>query len=202
MVDEALSEGFVLAPHFYEQLASYEKQEQAMRLYLPEMIDAIDLKKEEARLEKVEFAKEVKIRRAKATAAQPEPLLSAAQKSIEDAEALYGEKKYDKAREAFRRVLEQSSEKPLHARAYYGLGRIAILQKENELGLKLLEKSLELEPDPYVKGWVLVYLGKLAGIAEERDKAVKYLRDALAVDGASLAARKEAQKTLQEISQR
>ena len=202
LVDEALSEGFVLTPHFYEQLARFEKQEQSMRLYFPEMIEAIDLKKEEARLEKVEFVKELKARRAKATAAQPEPLLSQAQKTIEEAEALYGEKKYEKAREAFRKVLEQTTEKPLHARAYYGLGRIAILHKENEMGLKLLEKSLELEPDPYVKGWVLVYLGKLAGIAEERDKSEKYLREALAVDGASLAARKEAQKTLQEISQK
>jgi hypothetical protein len=51
IVDRALREGFILAPFFAEQLPAYEKQDQSMKLYFPEMIKAIDLRKEDKRLE-------------------------------------------------------------------------------------------------------------------------------------------------------
>jgi len=47
-VDQALHEGFVLTPVFAEQLALYEQQDRALRLHLPEMIEAIDLKRKRA----------------------------------------------------------------------------------------------------------------------------------------------------------
>jgi hypothetical protein len=50
LVDQALREGFILTPAFAEQLAVYEKQEQSMRLYFPELINGINLKAEQQRL--------------------------------------------------------------------------------------------------------------------------------------------------------
>src|SRR5262249_42957733 len=44
-VDQALREGFVVTPAFYELLGTYEKQEQAMRLYFPTLVAGIDLRK-------------------------------------------------------------------------------------------------------------------------------------------------------------
>ena len=55
LAEEAAREGFVLAPAFAELLPQYEHQELAMRLYLPDMIKAIDVKKEQQRIARNRF---------------------------------------------------------------------------------------------------------------------------------------------------
>ncbi|MBL8213435.1 MAG: hypothetical protein JNK87_22140, partial [Bryobacterales bacterium] len=47
LVDQALADGYILTPYFAEALPGYEKQEQSMRFYFPEMITALDPKKED-----------------------------------------------------------------------------------------------------------------------------------------------------------
>src|SRR5207245_7732714 len=90
IVDQALREGYVLTPHFAEQLAIFESQQESMRMYFPELIKSIDLKKEERRLENVQFAAEARVRKAKtAPVAPPLPPPSGARKTLEDAENLY-----------------------------------------------------------------------------------------------------------------
>ncbi len=43
--------GFILTPFFSEALPLYEKQETAMRMYFPDMMASMDLKKESKRLD-------------------------------------------------------------------------------------------------------------------------------------------------------
>ena len=62
LAEEAAREGFVLAPVFAELLPEYERQEVAMRLYLPDMIKAIDVKKEQQRIASIDFLKERPVR--------------------------------------------------------------------------------------------------------------------------------------------
>jgi tetratricopeptide (TPR) repeat protein len=197
-VEEALREGYVLAPLFAEQLPVFEKQPVAMRLYFPELVGAIDLKKEEARLAKVEFFDKPRVRHARAAATPARAELTGVQKTLEEAETLYNSRDLDKAKQKFETALRETTDSPLHARAYYGLARIAILQKDPDLGEKLFQKAFESSPEPYVRGWVLVYLGRLADAAGEREQAVKYYREALKVEGASQAARRSAEKEVQQ----
>ena len=58
VIQDALKEGYILAPYFSEALPVYEKQESSMFLYYTEMMRAIDLVKEDRRLTGVEFSKE------------------------------------------------------------------------------------------------------------------------------------------------
>lgn len=194
MVQEAFEDGFVLTPYFAEKLPSYEKQESAMRLYLPDMVSEIDLKKEDKRLEHIQFA--TKRRPGKIVTEAREGELTSSQKKLDEAEGFYVARKLEQARESYLGVLRQTEDKSLHARAYYGLGRIAALQKNPELAEKLFRKTLELAPDPQTKSWTQVYLGRLADIAGERDQAAQYYQAALAVEGASPAAKDAAQKGL------
>ncbi len=202
MVDTALREGFILVPYFYEALAGYEKQEVAMRLFYPDLIDGIDLKKEDKRLQGVEFAaaRATKVVRA-SRAEQARPELTGVFKTLEDAEDLYRLKKYAEAKPVFLRALQETPERPLHAKAYYGLARIAALQRDPELAVKLFEKVLDLEPDDTIRSLSHVNLGHLWAVNNEQDKAVEHYQAALAVKGASPAIRKAAEKALQEISQ-
>src|SRR5579871_2501002 len=55
LVEQALREGFVMTPAFVDRLIEYEKQEQTMRLFFPELVGGIDLKREEARLDSIDF---------------------------------------------------------------------------------------------------------------------------------------------------
>ncbi len=87
-----------------------------------------------------------------------------------------------------------------HARAYYGLARIAALQKDPELSERLFKKTLESSPDPQVKAWSLVYLAKLSDISGDREQARKNFEEALRVQGISKKAREEAEKGLKQIS--
>jgi hypothetical protein len=203
IVDQALREGFILAPHFAEQLAVYEKQEQAMRYFVADMIDAINLKREEQRLEKAEFAPSRAVRKAKVVAPEQkaaEPV--GVYRTLDEAEKLYAGRDLAKAKPAFLAALNQTGEKRLHAKSYYGLARIAALEKDPELADRLFRKTLECDPDGYTRAWTHVYLGRLAEAAGERERAAEQYQAALAVEGASAAARQGAEKGLTAVSKK
>jgi tetratricopeptide (TPR) repeat protein len=203
IVDEALREGYILAPFFAEQLPAYEKQQESMRMYFPEIMKALDLKKEERRLENAKFAPAPAVRKAKTVEApQPPPQLSPAKKALEEAENLYRERDLEKAKQAYTKLLSNSDEQSLHASSYYGLARIAVLQRDPELAERLFQKALESSPEPSDRAWVEVYLGRLSDAAGERSEAVNHYQRALAVEGGSAAAREAAQKGIQQSFQK
>jgi tetratricopeptide (TPR) repeat protein len=175
----------------------YEKQQQSMLTYYPELVGAIDLKKENARLAQVDFSRDLVLKTVHgAPPPPPPPPLTGVAKTLDDAEQLYLARDLEKAKKLYLDVLAQTEDKPMHAAAYYGLARIAVLERDPESAERLFQKALDSDPQPPVKAWLLVYLGKLALAAGEHDPAVVYFQNALKVEGASDAARKEAQKSL------
>ncbi|MBI3681167.1 MAG: tetratricopeptide repeat protein [Acidobacteria bacterium] len=197
VAEQALAEGYILTPYFEEALAAYEKQEQAMRFYFPDLIQGIDLKKEDKRLEKVQFASAPLVRKARPgpqTPPPPEP--SGVLKTIEEAEKLFESQQHAEARKLFLAALLETGDKALHGKAYYGLARIAIRENDPELGERLFQKALDLGPEPAVRAWCLVYLGRLADIAGEAKQAAAHYQTALAVPEASPKARETAEKGL------
>ncbi len=198
LVNEALLQGYILAPYFAEQLPLYEKQEQSMRFYYADMVKAIDVRKEDARLSQVEFARAAPVKTVRTAPVEaPPPVLSGYAKTIEEGEKLYSARELDKSKEKFLQVLRETAEKPAHAKAYYGLARIAMLQKDGETAERLFQKTLTLDPEPQDKAWVFVYLGRLYDVVGEPDTAVKNYQSALAVEGASEKARETAKQGLQ-----
>ena len=195
-VKQALEEGYILTPHFAEQLAVYEAQEQAMRYYYPNLISAIDLRKEERRLYKFEFASERPVRKAKVVPAEKKAEPSGPLKTLRQAEDLYAARDYDKARQAYLRLIQETDDRPLRAVAYYGLARIAALRNDPELAEQLFQQTLNSAPDGQTAAWAHVYLGRLADLAGERDKAAAHYKSAVAAEGASAAARQAAESGL------
>ena len=128
-------------------------------------------------------------------AAPPEP--KGAPKTLALAEQLYTDRNLEPARQLYLKALEETSDKPLHAKAYYGLARIAALEKNPELAERLFQKTLECGPEPQVKAWALVYLGRLSDAAGDREQATRRYQEALAVEGASPAAHAAAEQGVQ-----
>ena len=195
---EAMLEGYILTAYFAEKLQAYEKQEQAMRFYYPEMITALDLKREEARLSQIEFVSQAPERQAKVAPPQKLPELRGADKTLQQAEQFYNDRDLEASRQLFLKALEETGEKPLHAKAYYGLARIALREKNPELAERMFQKTLECGPEPAVRAWTLVYLGRLSDAAGDREQATLHYRQALAVEGASPAAHEAAEQGVQQ----
>ncbi len=200
LIDQSMREGFILTAHFNEALALYEKQEESFRLYFPKLVESIDLAKEDKRIAQVQFATERATRIVKAAPPAPEPQLTGAALLADQAEKLYEKRDLAAASERFREVLQQSAPKPVHAKAAFGLARIAALQKNPELSQQWFERTLELDPEPFERAWTFVYLARLARAARETDVAVKHYQSALAVSGASEGALKAAQSELSSLA--
>jgi tetratricopeptide (TPR) repeat protein len=198
LAEQAMKEGFVLAPALAEQLALYEKQEVALRLYFPALFAGLDFKREEQRLANVEFAS-ARATRVVRPAQTIKPVeLTGAAKSLADGEKAYLDRNLDQAKVIFLRVLEETAEQPLHAKAYYGLARVAVLQRDPETGDRLFRKVLELSPDDETKSWSLLYLARLADSQGDRDQAVEHYRAVLAIGGAPESVRQAALKGVAE----
>jgi tetratricopeptide (TPR) repeat protein len=198
VVNQALRQGYILAPFFAEQLPVYEKQEQSMRFFYPDMVKSMDLKKEDARLSQVEFERAAPVKTVKtAPVPAPEPVLTGYAKTLDEGEKLYTGRELDKAKEKFLQVLRDTPEKPAHAKAYYGLARVAMLQKDGETAERLFQKTLELGPEAQDKAWVYVYLGRLYDVIGEAANAAKNYQSALDVQGGSEKARETAKQGLQ-----
>ena len=198
-VQDALHEGYILAPYFFEALPAYEKQELTMALYYTSMVQAIDLSNEDARLMPVQFNKPEAAPPA-APATPPPPAKPPVFETLRSAEQLLKDKELEKAEKLFQRAILEATRKSEQAAGYYGLARIALAQDNPDDAETLLEQTLELEPEAPIRAWALVYLGKLRLEVGEREKAAICFQDALKVEGASDLARAEAQKGLQQIS--
>lgn len=197
-VKASLEEGFILTPYFAEALVDYEKQEQSMRFYLPVLIKGIDLKRETARLDAVSFSKTPRERKAKIA---PAPVVekSPAEKTLEEAEEVYGQKNYQKAGELFRRALRETNARALKGKAYYGLARLAALNRDPQAAVDLFEKTISEGAEPQVTAWAHVFAGRLLDLAQDNDAAKKHFEAALATEGASPAAKKAAEDGLKGI---
>jgi tetratricopeptide (TPR) repeat protein len=157
--------------------------------------------KEDKRLSNVEFAKNSAARPVVRVPAAPPPAPEGAAKTLGDAEAAYGARQLPQAKKLFLQILEQTDRKALHASAYYGLGRIALLEKDLDAAERLFQKSLDSEPEPFDKGWDHVYLGRLSLAAGDREAAAKHFQSALQTEGATEKARQEAQQGLQQTKE-
>ncbi len=198
VADQALSEGYILVPHFAEALAKFEAQDVGMRLYYPDLISSIDFRKEEKRLAKYEFSNVRPVRKAREAPRPKAPEPTAAERTLEEAEQLYDARQYAKSREAFLRLSREAVDRPLLARAYFGLARLAALDKNPELAEKMFLQALDSSPDPQTGAMAHVYLGRLLDLAGEHEEAAEHYRSALAIEGVSQAVRKAAQQGLDE----
>jgi tetratricopeptide (TPR) repeat protein len=192
-ITEALHDGLILAPAFEELLPDYEKQERAMRLYYPDMVKAINVKQERKRLEGIQFA--TSLPRPAEIGPKP-PELTAGEQALHKAEELSDRRQFDLARLEFQKVLELPPAPGVHARASFGLARIAVLENNAGLADKLFQRSLDLKPDGETRSWDYFYLARLAEAAGENDQAHKYYQSVLDTEGASPKAIEQARKGL------
>ncbi|MDZ7639565.1 MAG: hypothetical protein U5J83_15120 [Bryobacterales bacterium] len=196
MVRDATQQGFVLTPFFYEELLKFEKQPANLRFYFEEMVKNLDVYKENDRLKDVTFLENEQqkvIREARMVE------LSEAQKRLEKAEELLYEKKdYPGAKAIYLELSQNIGQRTMQSRAFFGLARIAVLERQVESAIELFQRALEYSPDPSTKAWSFIYLGRLADVEGDARKATAYFEAALQVNGLTRAAKTAAEKGLEQ----
>ena len=196
-VDEAMREGFILTEAFADLLPAYEKQQDAFRLYYPDLISAVDVRKVERRLKTVEFVQSVPPR----VVAPPAKMqIDPAEESLASAEGLFEQHDFENSRKLFKKATELTSDKSKQGRAYYGLALIDLQEKHWDEALNLLGRTVEANPNPSITAWSHFYLGQLALKAGDPEKATAEFKSTLAINGASEKAREAAEKALQSTS--
>src|SRR5581483_3771249 len=135
-VNQAMREGFILTAAFADRLPAYEKQQESFRLYYPDLVSAVDVRKEEKRLKTVQFLASMPTR-VVATPAKIE--IDPADQSLETAQGLFEQQDLENSRKAYRRALEQTSDKDKQARAFYGLALIDLQEKRWDEALDLFQ---------------------------------------------------------------
>ena len=171
-----LREGYILTPYFYDALEAYEKQGQELRLYYPEMIEAINLKHEAARLQGIEFS-ETPTRGLEPTTIRPQ--VSEADILLHEGEIFLADRKPPRARRKFEQALAKSDGP--NPDAAYGLARVALSEGDPDLASQFFEQALASVPDAHVESMSRVYLGRIADITGLRDQAIEHYQAALEV---------------------
>jgi predicted negative regulator of RcsB-dependent stress response len=196
-INEAMREGFILTAAFADLLPAYEKQQDAFRLYYPDLVNAIDVHKEEKRLKSVQFAESMP---QKVIAPPAKIQLDPADESLQTAQGLLDQNDIENARKAYKKVFEQTTDKVKQGRAYYGLAVIDLQEKHWDEAVDLFQRTLDSNTSPAIVAWSHYYLGQLALKAGDPERATTHFKQTLANEAASSKAREAAEKALQSIS--
>ena len=210
--DAALSradeDGYVLVRPLFGALAKYENSEPAMKLFFPELVRAIDSGAESKWVATLNFApaetaqaadetaSEAVVRRKKAppTTVPNETDVIAA---LTEGERRIAEKNPRAAETSFQKVLTRY---PDQARAWYGIGLVALLDHDAARAKQIFGRLTSGEhaatQDPMVLAWSHIYLARIYDDEGNPLVAKAEFESALAVEGGPDQARLAAQKGL------
>jgi len=188
-VQAAMEQGYILTAYFHEQLEQYEKQGQDMSHYYPEMIKSIDLRREAARLQNLNFAPAP----ARARPRPARPQVSELDRTLREAELFLRDDDAGKARAKFLEVLEKDGR---NAQAHYGLGRVALTEGDPDLARNSFSQTIDVSTDPHLTAMSHIYIARIEDLFDNRELAVEHYRLALEAGDSSERVRSLAEQGL------
>jgi tetratricopeptide (TPR) repeat protein len=186
--DKAMSEGFVLTPYFFEQLAKFENEPVGLRDALPDWLYYLDVGREVKRAENAHFgarsAAEVVAR------SKPQPgLLDLAEQRLASGD-------YDGAHNLAQRALDQKQDDP--GRALFILARAATMNHDMSGAREYFQRTAQVARDPRLRAWAHIYLGRISDLQDNRDAALEQYKAALAAGDTTPETRAAAERGLKE----
>jgi hypothetical protein len=201
-------DGYVLVKPLYGALAKFEGSEPSMKLFFPDLVRAIDLRAEVTRVAAVKFApadavnpdqqaEEERIARAKKAVPTTVPNDAEVIAELTEGEKRVAEKNPRLAEASFQKVLTKY---PDQARAWYGIGLVALLDHDaaraKEVFGRLTSGEHAATQDPMVLAWSHVYLARIYDDEGNPSVAKMEYESVLNVEGGPEKARLAAQKGL------
>jgi hypothetical protein len=205
-------EGYVLARPLFGALPKYETSEPSMKLFFPDLVRAIDVGAESKRLATVKFAaaepakteadpSAEEVARRKKTPPTTVPNDAEVITALTEGERRIAEKNPRAAETSFQKVLTKY---PDQARAWYGIGLVALLDHDaaraKQVFGRLTTGEHAVTADPMVLAWSHIYLARIFDDEGNPEVAKAEYQSALAVDGGPDQAKVAAQKGLAAVS--
>jgi tetratricopeptide (TPR) repeat protein len=201
-------DGYVLVKPLFGALPKFENSEPSMKLFFPDLVRAIDLGAETKRLAAVKFAPadavnpeddaaNEKIARAKKVAPTTVPNDAEVIMALTEGERRIAERNPRAAEASFRKVLTKY---PDQARAWYGIGLVALLDHDAARAKQVFGRLTAGEhaatQDPMVLAWSHVYLARIYDDEGNPEVAKMEYQSVLSVEGGPEQAKLAAQKGL------
>ncbi len=201
-------DGYIFVKPLLEALAKFENSEPSMKLFFPDLVRAIDAGAEGKRLAAVKFApaetakpedgaasEDVARRRSAAPSTVPND--AEVITALTEGERRIAEKNPRAAEASFQKVLTKY---PDQARAWYGIGLVALLDHDAARAKQVFGRLTAGEhaatQDPMVLAWSHVYLARIYGDEGNPEVAKSEYQSVLNVEGGPEQAKLAAQKGL------
>jgi hypothetical protein len=189
MVERAQAQGFTLTPYFYQALVKFEKGPAGLRNVYADMLNEIDLSKEEKRALTTNYAAE----------AEPDVLRAvrpaAASRLLQTAEEKLAAGDPEAAKNLAQQAIDQKSGDP--GQALFILARVAALNRDMPGAQSYFEKALTSTQQPRVIAWSHIYLGRICDLQEDRAAALTHYKAALTASASLPEATAAAQRGLE-----
>jgi hypothetical protein len=169
-VEDSEKQGFILTEYFYQALVQFEKGPAGLRNVYGDMLNNIDVRKEQKQAEQVRFA----------STANPEVLhLSRpeAGKLLLNAAQRLSAGDPGGAQKLAQQALDEKQEDP--GRALFILAQVATANRDMQGASKYFQQALEVAHEPRVVAWSHIYLGRIFDLQENREAALDHYRAAL-----------------------
>jgi tetratricopeptide (TPR) repeat protein len=208
-ITDAASDGLFLVPYFVEALLKFEAQDSGMRIYYPQMIEKIDVPREEKRASQITYrttpaqrslSEFSESRQASASTDDLESLLAEGEDAMARHDIIEARKAYRAALDAVANAganTDPQLNASGRARALYGLALAATEAKQAEVAKTFFQQTLEVAREPQLLAWSHIYLGRLLDMENHRDQALRHYRQALESGDIAPNVRLAAQKGLE-----
>lgn len=190
-VEDAASEGFILAPYFYDALIGFEKDKDAISLNdaYPDLLHGIDVGREKKRASEITWK------------AQAAPELMQSSRPVREATLLDAAESRLASGDVA--TAQQLAKEALHknedpARAMFVLARAATLSSNIEGARDYFQKTLEIAREPRMIAWSHIYLGRIFDLQEQRESAIEQYKAALAAGDTTPDTKAAAERGLKE----
>jgi hypothetical protein len=182
LVQSAVRQGFILTPYFYKALLRFEKDPVGVTTAYSDMLNGIDVGKQEKLAASVTFA----------ATADPEVVhlaVPTGKKILLSAEQRLAAGDAAEAKTLAQQALDEKTDDP--GNAFFILAQAAIMSRDIDGARTNFERAIDSTHEPRVLAWSHIYLGRICDLQEDRESALSHYRAALSI-GASLPGAKAA----------
>ena len=189
VVDQAVRQGYVLTPYFYDAFLRFEKSPEGLKTAYSDMVNGIDVSKEQKRAAQVQFAANADQELMQfSRPPQGKLLVNAEQRlSVGDAPG---------ARQLAQQALDQKTEDA--GRALFILAQVATMNRDIQGARSYFEQALGVAREPKVIAWSHIYLARIFDLQENREAALDHYRAALTASASLPEAKAAAERGMQQ----
>jgi len=188
-VEQAVQQGYILTPYFYEAMVRFEKSPIGLRNAYADLIAGIDVNKEHKRALQVQFASKAEPELLRLSRPAEGKLLLTAEQRLSSGDP-------DAAGKLAQEALDAKSEDP--GRALFILAQVATMKRDMQGARNYFEQALGVAREPKVVAWSHIYLGRIFDLQENREAALDHYRAALSAGSSLPEAKAAAERGLQQ----